>query len=343
MFNLKPYPHSEELGTAIKDDYDTNVDSEKELSLEQNMNPSQKWLHKIIPPSMWETDTKAWVQLRIDWKGTKVYTLASTRQTLISIKDPQTTIDFIGNSFKMMGREQTSINVTKTEISSGKLLGFANFTINEWNVEDDTSVKEITSYNLTISQKSWAFQWESIRSRDKIIMHVMKLKTSAMIPPNEMGDYVGWWSKEVSQDFRIEEKQLKLVIDVDMPKAVENGKELEKYPNLKREDLGDLSARIMTASMRFYYPIVARKESVTFVAALIALNPASTDRLANLLFTVKVESSKFASSSTGALSTYLFPSSHKKRPSSPGSPSNSKCSVSQNFLIVLSSSKTKQQ
>ncbi|GFU26097.1 hypothetical protein TNCV_5105511 [Trichonephila clavipes] len=31
------YPHSEEFGTVIKDDHDTNVESEKNLSLEQKL------------------------------------------------------------------------------------------------------------------------------------------------------------------------------------------------------------------------------------------------------------------------------------------------------------------
>ncbi|GFV22321.1 hypothetical protein TNCV_3923811 [Trichonephila clavipes] len=37
MFYSQTYPHSEEFGTVIKDDDGTNVDSEKELSLEQKL------------------------------------------------------------------------------------------------------------------------------------------------------------------------------------------------------------------------------------------------------------------------------------------------------------------
>ncbi|GFW64739.1 uncharacterized protein TNCV_4450411 [Trichonephila clavipes] len=37
MFYLHTYPHSEEFGTVIEDDDDTNVDSENELSLEQKL------------------------------------------------------------------------------------------------------------------------------------------------------------------------------------------------------------------------------------------------------------------------------------------------------------------
>ncbi|GFU06586.1 hypothetical protein TNCV_1002261 [Trichonephila clavipes] len=37
FFKLKPYSHLEQFGTVIEDDYSTNVDSEKELSLEQKL------------------------------------------------------------------------------------------------------------------------------------------------------------------------------------------------------------------------------------------------------------------------------------------------------------------
>ncbi|GFV19605.1 uncharacterized protein TNCV_478311 [Trichonephila clavipes] len=36
-FYQQTYPHSEEFGTVIEDDDDTNIDSEKELSLEQKL------------------------------------------------------------------------------------------------------------------------------------------------------------------------------------------------------------------------------------------------------------------------------------------------------------------
>ncbi|GFV41306.1 uncharacterized protein TNCV_3146341 [Trichonephila clavipes] len=37
LFYPQTYPHSEEFGTVIEDDDDTNVNSEKELSLEQKL------------------------------------------------------------------------------------------------------------------------------------------------------------------------------------------------------------------------------------------------------------------------------------------------------------------
>ncbi|GFS46673.1 apolipoprotein B-100 [Nephila pilipes] len=166
----------------------------KVLLLYENKDPSVKWLHKILPPSMWETDTKSWVEMRIDWKGEETETQASTRQTLISIRDPQTSTDFVANYFDVMERQQITINVTKTHISDGKLLGFANFTFNYFLIDDVTHAhfmdRQIHNVNLTISRKSWAFQIESIREIDKILLFDITLKRSTMVPKNgEISDY----------------------------------------------------------------------------------------------------------------------------------------------------------
>ncbi|GFT03878.1 apolipoprotein B-100 [Nephila pilipes] len=89
---------------------------------------------------------------------------------------------------------------------------------------------------------------------------------------------IGWWSKETSEDFKVEDKTLKLVIDVDMPKKMTTEDVIKKYTSIKSKDIEDLSTDVLTASISFYYPVAARKESVIFVGALIASDSKLTNR-----------------------------------------------------------------
>ncbi|GIY95563.1 apolipoprotein B-100 [Caerostris extrusa] len=126
-----------------------------------NRNPSKKWLDTILPPSFWETEGKAWLLFQINWKEPKVFTDTTTRQTVCFVKDPHALIYLDANSFETAGSEQININLTKTEINTGKLLGFANFTYDFWMSRNDEH-KETRDFNLTVGPKSWTVQMQNV-------------------------------------------------------------------------------------------------------------------------------------------------------------------------------------
>ncbi|GBL98838.1 Apolipoprotein B-100 [Araneus ventricosus] len=235
----------------------------------ENLNSSRKWLHTILPESFWESETKAWVQFQINWKGEKVYSQAVSRRTVCFIKDPKTVIDLNANSFEMNEREQININLTKTEIATGKLLSFANYTYDLWRSPgNEPNDKEIRTYNLTIARKSWAVEIQTNLGDEKFEYEI-SLKRAAMTPEIKgIDDSVGWWSDAGSQLYRTDEKELKLVIILE--KGLRSGEDLTgKYPVLKNEDLDDLKNELIDATIKFYYPIASRQESLTLVGFLL--------------------------------------------------------------------------
>ncbi|CAL1261606.1 unnamed protein product [Larinioides sclopetarius] len=235
----------------------------------ENLNTSWKWLHIILPETFWESETKAWVQFQIHWKAEKVYSQAVSRETVCFIKDPKTVIDLNANSFEMNEREQININLTKTEISTGKLLSFANYTYDFWrNPGSELGDKEIKTYNLTIARKSWAVEIQRILGEEKLDYKIA-LKRVAMTPEIEgIDDSVGWWSDEGSQLYRTDEKELKFAITLE--RGLKSGEDLSsKYPILKNEHLEGLNNELIEANIKFSYPIASRQESFTLIGFVL--------------------------------------------------------------------------
>ncbi|GIY85245.1 apolipoprotein B-100, partial [Caerostris darwini] len=225
-----------------------------------NRNPSKKWLDTILPPSFWETEGKAWLLFQINWKEPKVFTDTTTRQTVCFVKDPHAIIYLDANSFEMTGREQTNINLTKTEINTGKLLGFANFTYDFWMSRNDEH-KVTRDFNLTVGPKSWTVQMQNVIVGNKLAFEVTMKRSIIQTKSNEVLDYEDLWNKDTRSAFKEEKRQIKFIFDAEfVPMSSE---ELtDKYSKVKMDDIGGLSNYLVTGAFKFYYPFDNGEESV---------------------------------------------------------------------------------
>ncbi|XP_055927217.1 uncharacterized protein LOC129958641 isoform X2 [Argiope bruennichi] len=260
-----------------------NGDDEKIVGLlsYENLNSSRKWLHTILPASFWENETKAWIQFQISWKGEKNLIETDNWRTVCFLKDPHTVINLNASSFEVNEREQININLTKTEISTGKLLGFAHYTYELWrsprNNPDD---KEMKTYNLTIARNSWAFQIKRILN-DEQLEYEVTLKKAVMTPEIEgIDNSAGRWNNEGNQWYQANEQELKLIVK--FARGLRSADELTgKYTVLKNENLGDFDNELIDATIRFYYPIASRQESLTLDGFIIISSGSFMFRIQN--------------------------------------------------------------
>ncbi|CAL1261604.1 unnamed protein product, partial [Larinioides sclopetarius] len=91
----------------------------------ENQNSSGKWLHTILPESLWESEKKAWFQFEINWKGEELNSQAVNHKTVcfkFFCFDPKILIHLNANSFALSLTEQVNMNSAKTEISTRKFL-----------------------------------------------------------------------------------------------------------------------------------------------------------------------------------------------------------------------------
>lgn len=85
-------------------------------------NSNKKWLQFILPPWLWENDSKAWIQFEVNWKSRNVHSASVKRQTVCFVKDPKFVVELDAKMFETTGHEQLNINLTKIEKSNSKLL-----------------------------------------------------------------------------------------------------------------------------------------------------------------------------------------------------------------------------
>lgn len=81
-----------------------------------------KWLGKILPAWLWETESKAWIQFEINWKPVISQSASVKRQAVCFIKDPRYVIELDAMKVHTAGHERFNFNLTKTEKLNSKLV-----------------------------------------------------------------------------------------------------------------------------------------------------------------------------------------------------------------------------
>lgn len=236
-----------------------NTKSEMSLSYE-NFKGDSKWMKQILPPAFWENDEKAYLKVFLHWKK-PFYTSQDTvtRQTEFRLQMPRYVMTLDGNSLSNRGREQINVNIARTDTKHGKLDAFLTFTSDFWSNEN----KRIQLYNITIPRRSWAVTLEDLQEGTKL-HHELRLKRALMTALNDLDEnYVGWWSDEVSDSFRVEEQEIKLTSDLDLL-VWSNDDIANKFPSVAKEDLEDLSHSVYESNVVLSYPFSNKIETVDF-------------------------------------------------------------------------------
>ncbi|KAG8185420.1 hypothetical protein JTE90_018639 [Oedothorax gibbosus] len=239
--------------------YQENSENVKQtiFLLHETWNPNNKWLHLILPASLWENDSKAWIQFEINWKERNIRSSSIKRQTVCFIKDPGFTIELNTKLSESRGHEQLNVDLKKIERRNSKLLAFANFTYDSWSNGD----KQIQLMNLTISRKSWAAKVKTAYEEGNLLCEIT-FNRAQMSPKDDDSNYVGWWRGDSNENFNLTEHEIKLTIDTDSQYPTRQ-ELVDKY-SLPSEDLKGLQNQLIKTKIRFDFPFSNEKEYITF-------------------------------------------------------------------------------
>ncbi|CAL1285355.1 unnamed protein product, partial [Larinioides sclopetarius] len=262
------------------------IESTRVILLYSSSNSDNEWLHGILPRSFWESDTTAWLQIKIFWNAELPQI---SQQTICYIEDPQSTTQLSTGALHLDGGERQYICASKRQSSSGKSLAVAHFTYDFWSLQSDdmNEVQWTQMFNLTITQQSWAITLHNERKGGKLSYEVALTRTAVATELRDICNYVASWSGRTLNIHYTEQPQLRLAVDVEM--QVIGSQELaEKYSTVKAQDLTGHWNQLITANFSFYYPFVSGLESVKGGGYVIASGGPKTTRFQN---TFEVESS----------------------------------------------------
>lgn len=173
----------------------------------ENLAEGWNWPAKYLPPSMWETDKKAWLHFVGEIEIERGDSEHFHRHIVGKIDSPKRSVDIVTHRMKKPHHLHLEANATVTEKPNGKYLSFINGTYHQSEVTDGGIWKRSHELKLMIPRYSWNIHAEREISDSKSSSSA-SLRRLRMIPKNEEGkSYIG--EPIHSENFDLEEINVK--------------------------------------------------------------------------------------------------------------------------------------